>query len=207
MDASMAVGDIRYYHFAPCTYAGIEGCLAARTGYTGEDGFELFVPAAQAEAAWARLMGSGERFGIQPIGLGARDTLRLESCFRLYGNDMNEQTTPFEAGLGWVTKLKKETPFVGQEALRTQRREGVPRRLVALVVEKRIPRPHCPILHEGQIVGEVTSGTRSPSLETSVALGYVPTPLAKPGTAVQIDVRGRLAEAQVVRAPFYSRDY
>ena len=206
-EASIDVGSIGPYHFAPCAYAGIEGCIAARTGYTGEDGFELFVPTAHAEAAWTQLMASGEGFGIQPIGLGARDTLRLEACFRLYGNDMNDDTTPFEAGLGWVTKLRKETPFIGQEALRAQRRAGVPRRLAALIVDKRIPRPHCSILHDGEVVGEVTSGTRSPSLESSVALGYVPTVLCKPGASVQIDVRGRLAEAQVVRPPFYSRDY
>ena len=205
--ASVNVDEIGYYHFAPCTYAGISGCIAARTGYTGEDGFELFVPAAHAEAAWSQLMVDGGPFGVQPIGLGARDTLRLEACYRLYGNDMTEETSPLEAGLGWVTKLRTATPFIGQEALRAQARAGLTRRMAALVVEKRIARQHCPILHDGEVVGEITSGTRSPTLDSNVALGYISKPLCVPGTSVQIDVRGRTAEAQIVRPPFFTRDY
>lgn len=197
---------IRYFWFAPATVAGVEDCIIARTGYTGEDGFEVFIPAASAEPVWPAILAAGAEHGIAPIGLGARDTLRLEARLHLYGNDMNESTTAIEAALGWCTKLKGED-FLGRDAMRAQRKSGLTKRLVGMTVSGRIPRPHCPILAEGEVVGEVTSGTRSPTLGHGIALGYVPPRLAKPGTTLTIDVRGRTAEAVVVRGPFYKRDY
>jgi len=188
------------------TIAGVDGCIVARTGYTGEDGYEVFLPPDGAQTLWTRTMDAGAAHGIQPIGLGARDTLRLEMKYCLYGNDIDDTTSPLEAGLGWVTKLGRDD-FVGRAALLAQKEAGLSRRLVCLEVEKRIARPHSPILSEGQVVGEVTSGTKSPSLGTNIALGYVPRRLARPGNQVQIDIRGRSADARVVKPPFYTRPY
>ena len=186
--------------------AGLDGCILARTGYTGEDGFEVFLPVDGAADVWPAVLQAGADFNIMPIGLGARDTLRLEAKLMLYGNDINDETTPLEAGLGWITKLDK-ADFIGKAALVRQKAEGLRRRLVCMVVEKRIARPHCPIMVDGEVVGEVTSGTKSPTLETNIALGYVPRRLARPGSRLQIDIRGRLAEAEVVKSPFYKRSY
>lgn len=197
---------IKYFWFAQATVAGVEGCIIARTGYTGEDGFEVFIPAAEAAPVWPAILAAGEAHGIGPIGLGARDTLRLEARLHLYGNDMDESTTALQAALGWCTKLRGDD-FIGRDAMRQQRKDGLGKRLVGMTVTGRIPRPHCAIVSDGETVGEVTSGTRSPTLGSGIALGYVPTSLAKPGTTFQIDVRGRTAEAVVVRGPFYKRDY
>lgn len=186
--------------------AGVDGCIVARTGYTGEDGFEVFLPISGADAVWPAVMDAGESFGIRPIGLGARDTLRLEAKLMLYGNDINDDVTPLEAGLGWVTKFDKAS-FIGKEALLKQKADGLTKRLVCMVVEKRIARPHCPIVVDGQVVGEVTSGTKAPSVEANIALGYVPRRFARPGTRLQIDIRGRMADAEVVKPPFYKRPY
>ncbi len=188
------------------TFAGVEDCLLARTGYTGEDGFEIFLPAEGAAPTWERILGAGSGHGIVPVGLGARDTLRLEVKNVLYGNDIGDDTTPYEARLGWITKLDKGD-FVGREALVAQREAGVPRFLTALVVERRIGRPHNPILVGERVVGEVTSGTRSPSLGTNIALGYVARGHGRPGTVLRVDVRGKPAIAVVVKPPFYIRDY
>jgi len=203
---SLQLESIGFFKFAQAQVAGVDGCIVARTGYTGEDGFEVFIPASRATEVWPALLTAGEEFDICPVGLGARDTLRLEARLMLYGNDMNETISPFEASLGWCTKLSKPE-FVGRDALIEQRQAGLTRRLVGMTVEGRIPRPHCPILADGEVVGEVTSGTRSPSLGIGVAMGYVPPRLARPSTSLQIDVRGRLAEATVIRGPFYKRDY
>ena len=186
--------------------ADVEGCIIARTGYTGEDGFEIFIPVGGSDAVWPAVLDAGTEFGIQPIGLGARDTLRLEAKLMLYGNDINDDTTPLEAGLGWVTKFDKPD-FIGKAALSAQKAAGLERRLVCMIVEKRIARPHCPILVDGEPVGEVTSGTKSPSVEANIALGYVRREYARPGTRLQVDIRGRIAEAEVVKAPFYKRPY
>jgi len=198
------VGELQPFGVCRATVAGVPDCIVARTGYTGEDGYEIFLPKAGAAQLWSAVMEAGVPYGIQPIGLGARDTLRLEMKYCLYGNDIDETTTPLEAGLGWVTKLAK-TDFIGRDALLAQKEAGVTRRLVCLVVDKRIARPHSSILFEGEIVGEVTSGTKSPSVEKNIALGYVPRRLARPGTELQIDIRGRIADAVVVKPPFYSR--
>ncbi len=196
------------FRVAAGAVAGVDGCVVARTGYTGEDGFEVFLPAQGAERMWPAIMEAGAEFGIAPIGLGARDTLRLEMKFCLYGNDIDQDTTPLEAGLGWVTKLSKPD-FIGKDALVRQQAEGVKRRLVAMIVNERIARHGNPILEAegGEPIGVVTSGTRSPSLDQNIALGYVPSALSKPGSRVVVDVRGRTADAQVVKPPFYSRPY
>ncbi|MFT4976272.1 MAG: aminomethyltransferase [Myxococcota bacterium] len=198
---------IEYFRFATATVAGIEGCIVARTGYTGEDGFEVFLPAGAADVLWPAIVAAGAPFGLCPIGLAARDTLRLEARLHLYGSDMSEETTPLEASLGWCTKIRSKEDFIGRDAMIAQRKGGLPRKLVGMTVDKRIPRPHCPIRFDGAVVGEVTSGTRSPTLGSNVALGYVPAQLSKPGTVLEIDVRGKMAEATVVRGPFYKRDY
>ncbi len=196
---------IAYYAFALGTVAGVAGCVIARTGYTGEDGFEVFLPVAGADALWPALMAAGAPFGLAPIGLGARDTLRLEAKMLLYGSDMDEQSSPLEAGIAWAVKLDKPADFVGKAALLAQREGRLKKRLVGLVVEGRIARHGSAILEGGQPVGEVTSGTRSPTLGENIALAYVPPRLAKPGTRVVVDVRGRTAEAVVQKGPFYKR--
>lgn len=198
---------LKYFWFTHATVAGVEDCIIARTGYTGEDGFEVFLPAGAADVMWPAIMEAGREFGLTPIGLAARDTLRLEARLHLYGSDMSEETTPLEAALGWCTKIKGKDDFIGRDAMIAQRKAGVPRKLVGMIVDKRIPRPHCAIRAGGEVVGEVTSGTRSPTLGTNIALGYVPPEHAKPGTKLEIDVRGKMAPATVVRGPFYKRDY
>jgi aminomethyltransferase len=190
------------------TFAGVSGCLLARTGYTGEDGFEVFLPAATAEPAWQTILQAGAEDDIQPIGLGARDTLRLEARNVLYGNDIDDDTSPLEAGLGWITSLGK--PFVGRDVLLAQKEQGLTRRLVGLVVDKRIARPHTPILNmDGEVIGEVTSGSRSPTLGTNIALGYVKAERgnARPGNRLQVDIRGKVASATVAKGPFWRKDY
>ncbi len=196
-----------HYEFTLATIQGVPRCVVSRTGYTGEDGFEIYLPASGAQAIWPAVMQAGAPFDLAPVGLGARDTLRLESKLCLYGNDLDDDTTPLEAALAWTVKFDKPGPFIGQAALRAQKAERPRRRLVCLVVDKRIARPHMPILRDGQVVGEVTSGTRSPSLDLNIALGYVPTRFARPGNRFEIDVRGRLASAHTVKPPFFKRDY
>ncbi|MEE2751476.1 MAG: glycine cleavage system aminomethyltransferase GcvT [Myxococcota bacterium] len=187
-------------------FAGVEGCWIARTGYTGEDGFEVFMPVEQAQPAWARIVEAGADHDLVLVGLGARDTLRLEAGNVLYGNEIGEDTTPLEAGLRWITKLDKGD-FVGRDALIRQREAGISRRLVGLEIEGRIGRPHQPILIDGEPVGELTSGTRSPWMGTNIALGYVRQGHGRPGTNLDIDVRGRIAHATVVKPPFFQREY
>ncbi len=198
---------VAYYHFVVTTVAGVPGCVVSRTGYTGEDGFEIYLPASGAQAVWPAVMQAGEEYGIAPIGLGARDTLRLEGKLALYGNDIDDGTSPLEAALAWTVKLDKPIRFIGQDVIEAQKASKPRRRLVCLEVSDRIARQHMPILVDGQVVGEVTSGTRSPTLGTNIALGYVPLRLARPGNTLQIDVRGRIAQAVVVKPPFFKRDY
>jgi len=203
------LGAVGYYWFTQGSVAGVDGCIIARTGYTGEDGFEVFLHVAGAERMWNAIREAGRGFhegDIALIGLGARDTLRLEARMCLYGNDIDATTTPLDAGLGWTVKLE-DHDFIGRDVLVRQKEAGSERRLVALVVEDRIPRPHCPILVDGVVVGEVTSGTRSPSLDWNIALGYVDRRLARPGTEVDVDVRGKIARATVHKGAFYTRPY
>ncbi len=200
------LAEVKNYWFTRGAFAGVEGCIVARTGYTGEDGFEVFLPAGAADIIWTALHTEGARFGLADIGLGARDTLRLEMKYCLYGNDITDDTTPLEAGLAWVTKLEKGE-FIGRDPLVAQKAAGVPRRLVGLEVQDRIARQHSAVLHEGQVVGEVTSGTRSPSLQKNIAIAYVPAALSKVGTRLEVDIRGKSASAEVVKTPFYTRNY
>jgi aminomethyltransferase len=176
----------------------------ARTGYTGEDGVEIFCPAERAGELWDQLLDAGAPVGLQPIGLGARDTLRLEARLSLYGNDIDEEHTPHEAGLGWVVKGKG---FIGEEALARQKAEGVQRRLVGFVMQERgIARHGYPIVDEaGAQIGVTTSGTTGPTVGANIGLGYVPAAKAEPGSSLLIDCRGKKARAEVVKGPFYKR--
>ncbi len=178
----------------------------SRTGYTGEDGVEIVSPASQIEAVWNAALKAGEPFGIKPAGLGARDTLRTEVCYPLYGHELDEQTTPIEAGLGFFVALEKGE-FLGRSTLARQKAEGPARKLVAFkMIEKSAPpRPHYGIWSENQKVGEVCSGTQSPSLSVGIGLGYVPAALAKPETPIEIEARGKRARALVVPKPIYRK--
>ncbi len=199
-----ATGLPAYHCAGGQTIAGVR-CAVSRTGYTGEDGFEIACPWDAAPAVWAALLEAGRAHGLIPAGLGARDTLRLEAGYMLYGNDIDEQTTPLEARLGWTVKLEKEA-FIGRDALLRQKARGIARRIAGFeTAERAIPRQHCAIRSDGRPVGEVTSGTFAPTLRRPVGLGYVPTALATPGAALEIDIRGRSVAATVVRLPFYRR--
>jgi aminomethyltransferase len=179
--------------------------LAARTGYTGEDGFELFVPAGEAAQLWSALLEAGRDAGLVPIGLGARDTLRLEAALRLYGNDIDETTDPWEAGLGWTVKLEGRS-FLGSDALRERKQRGPARKLVGLeMVGRGIARHGYPVLQTGTAVGVVTSGSPCPTLGKNLALAYVPVAHAALGTPLQVEVRGKGVDAKVVAIPFYKR--
>jgi aminomethyltransferase len=192
-----SLGGLAGFSFTRGEVAG-RSALIARTGYTGEDGFELLVLAEDAEPVWVAL----QTLGAVPCGLGARDTLRTEAAMPLYGHEIDEATDPFEARLGWAVNLNKDG-FVGQEALAALKRRPPTRRLVGLhVTEGGVPRPGFAILHDGAAVGIVTSGTFSPTLKRSIALGYVPGELAAEGTALAVETRGKAIPAQVVSLPF-----
>ncbi|MBC1261261.1 glycine cleavage system aminomethyltransferase GcvT [Synechococcus sp. BSF8S] len=176
--------------------------FVARTGYTGEDGVELLLDRAAGCALWAQLLAEG----VVPCGLGARDTLRLEAAMHLYGSDMDSSTTPLEAALGWLVHLEMPASFIGREVLERQSAEGVSRRLVGLKLQGRaIARHGYPVLRQGQVVGEVTSGTWSPTLGEAIALAYVPADSTRPGTELAVEIRGKAEPAMVVKRPFYRR--
>ncbi len=197
-----ALAEVPSFGMGEGTVAGVP-VLAARTGYTGEDGFELFVPAEQALEVWNALTGAGAK----PIGLGARDTLRLEARLSLYGNDIDTSTNPYEAGLGWVVKLDKPHAFVGQEALRAIKAQGVSRQLVGFKVTSRgIVRAGAEVLGEGDaVVGRVTSGGVAPTIGGAIGLAYVPKAMAAAGAPLRLSQRGRILEAEQVKGPFYKR--
>jgi aminomethyltransferase len=176
----------------------------ARTGYTGEDGFEVFVPWERATGAWSRLLAAGEALGLIPVGLGARDTLRLEARYSLYGNEIDETTDPIEAGLGWTCKLDKD--FVGRDAIVRAKERGPARKLVGFVVDGGVARHGHAVVHEGREVGQVTSGTFGPAVGMNIALAYVPVALAKVGTELGVRIRDRDVPARVVRTPFYKQE-
>ncbi len=201
---SARLGGIGTYRFTRGDVAGIP-CIIARTGYTGEDGFELFCPPERAAALWGALIEAGQPEGIAPCGLGARDSLRLEMAYRLYGSDMDDGSTPLEAGLGWVVKLDKGE-FVGRAALQKQKETGLSRKLVGFTLtEPGIARHGYPVLQDGKPVGIVTSGTKSPSTGVSIGLAYVPPGLAAEGSTVAVEIRGKAVAAKVVKTPFYSK--
>ena len=200
--ADIDVRAIGYYRFARGTVARVS-TLVSRTGYTGEDGFELYAPWDETERLWSALIEAGTKVDVAPIGLGARDTLRLEMRYALYGNDIDQTTNPLEAVLGWVVKPAKGD-FIGKPAIERVRAEGPKRKLVGIeMADRSVARHGYPVLSGGRRVGEVTSGTFGPSVEKSIAMAYVETPLAAIGTAVDIEIRGQARQAHVVKTPFH----
>jgi len=199
------LAEMEYYTFKIGTFAGVENVVISATGYTGAGGFEIYFPNEVANDMWDKIFAAGAAYSIQPIGLGARDTLRLEMGFCLYGNDINDSTSPLEAGLGWITKFTSE--FVNSENLKKQKEEGVKRKLVAFeMIDKGIPRHDYEIADaNNNAVGVVTSGTQSPSLEKAIGMGYVPVYLSKVDTEIHIMVRGKALRAKVVPLPFYKK--
>ncbi|SKB35584.1 aminomethyltransferase [Salegentibacter holothuriorum] len=197
------LSNMKFYTFEVAEFAGIDKVIISATGYTGSGGFEIYFKNEDAEQIWDRVMEAGKNFGIKPIGLAARDTLRLEMGFCLYGNDIDETTSPIEAKLGWVTKFTKD--FINSEALKKEKEEGPKRKLIAFELEERgIPRQGYEIEDEdGKVIGEVTSGTMSPSMEKGIGLGYVPTEVAKFGNKIFIKVRKKSIPAIQVKLPFY----
>ena len=194
-----------YYTFEKTNFAGYANVIVSATGYTGAGGFEIYVSNHQAEGVWNAIMDAGKPFGIKPIGLGARDTLRLEMGYNLYGNDITDETSPIEAGLGWVTKFTHD--FIDADVLKQQKERGVLRKLVGFqMIERGIPRGHYELTDaDGQPIGEVTSGTQSPTLGKGVGLGYVPTAVSKPGSELFVRVRDKLLRAEVVKLPFVKK--
>jgi aminomethyltransferase len=196
---------IAYYHFRDGEVAGVPARIA-RTGYTGEDGFECYVSPADAELVWNEILHAGAEFGIKPCGLGARNTLRLEAAYSLYGHEIDASISPLEAGLGWIVKLDKGE-FVGREALLRQKAAGLKRKLFGFeMLGRAIARDGCEVYLEGAPAGWVTSGSPSPTLNKNIGLCYLPTDRAlPPGRAIQVRIRGQLADAVIVKTPFYKR--
>jgi aminomethyltransferase len=194
---------MEYYTFVKGTFAGVENVVISATGYTGAGGFELYFDNEHADKIWKAIFEAGAPFGIQPIGLGARDTLRLEMGFCLYGNDIDDTTSPLEAGLGWITKFTKD--FVNSSNLAAQKEAGLKKKLVGFeMIDRGIPRHDYEICDAtGKVIGKVTSGTQSPSLQKAVGLGYVQSDFAKEDTEIFINIRENLVKAQVVKFPFY----
>ncbi|HWR83339.1 MAG TPA: glycine cleavage system aminomethyltransferase GcvT [Candidatus Deferrimicrobium sp.] len=190
-----------YYTATVTAVAGVK-LLISRTGYTGEDGFEIYIPRQYCATLWRAVVDAGQKYGMQMVGLGARDTLRLEMKMALYGNDIDETTTPLEAGLGWIVHLEKD--FIGRDVIARQKEQSPPRRLVCLELDGRaVPRHGYEICDGPEVIGRVTSGTFSPSLKKPIALGYVPAARSKPGSTVEIAIRGTKFPAVVVKPPFY----
>ncbi|MBT28177.1 MAG: glycine cleavage system protein T [Thalassobius sp.] len=199
----VALAEMGYYTFTQGTFAGEEDVIISATGYTGSGGFEIYVTNESAQKVWDAIFEAGKDADIKPVGLAARDTLRLEMGFCLYGNDIDDTTTPLEAGLGWITKLKKGD-FIGSDKLVKQKEEGLSKKLIGFVLTDRgIPRSHYPIVNsEGEKIGEVTSGTMSPVLKQGVGMGYVEIAYAEPDSEIFIEVRNRKLKAIVKKAPF-----
>jgi aminomethyltransferase len=196
------VTQIGYYRFARGRVAGVPAIIS-RTGYTGEDGFELYVPAEKTEAVWEALLAAGKPDGVAPAGLGARDTLRLEMKYALYGNDIDQTTNPLEAGLGWVVKLGKGE-FIGKPAIDHVKAEGPRRRLVGFeMIDRGVARHGYRVLRDGVEIGHVTSGSYGPSVDRYIGVGYVPAALSAVGTEIEVEVRGRPQKARVATTPFY----
>lgn len=197
---------IKFYHFIVGDFAGIEHVIISATGYTGSGGFEIYCKNSEVMQIWEKVFEAGEAYGIKPIGLAARDTLRLEMGYCLYGNDIDDTTSPFEAGLGWITKFTKD--FVNSEALKIEKEHGAKRKLVGFeLTEKGIPRQGYAILNEeGEEIGNVTSGTMAPSLGRGIGLGYVKADFAAQDTPIRIQIRKNQVPATIVRPPFYKKN-
>ncbi|TVZ14957.1 glycine cleavage system aminomethyltransferase GcvT [Maribacter sp. MAR_2009_72] len=200
---SIDLSTIKFYHFEVADFAGIDNVIISATGYTGSGGFEIYCKNQEVKQIWDKVFEAGAEFGIKPIGLAARDTLRLEMGYCLYGNDIDDTTSPFEAGLGWITKFTKD--FVNSEALEKEKKHGPERNLVAFELDERgIPRHGYDIVDgNGKTIGTVTSGTMSPSMGTGIGLGYVPTVFSEYGSKIQIQIRKKAIPATVVKLPFY----
>ena len=201
--SSHDLSEIKFYNFIVGDFAGIEHIIISATGYTGSGGFEIYCKNSEVKQVWDKVFEAGASYGIKPIGLAARDTLRLEMGFCLYGNDLNDTTSPIEAGLGWITKFTKE--FTNSEALEAQKRHGPDRKLIAFTLDERgVPRQGYDIVDgNGNKIGEVTSGTMSPSLGIGIGLGYVPPILTDIGSKIHIQIRKNAVPATVVKLPFY----
>ncbi|MEN8817790.1 MAG: glycine cleavage system aminomethyltransferase GcvT [Nonlabens sp.] len=202
---SVDLSAIKFYHFEVADFAGIDNVIISATGYTGSGGFEIYCKNTEVKQIWNKVFEAGASFNIKPIGLAARDTLRLEMGYCLYGNDIDETTSPFEAGLGWVTKFTK--PFVNYEQLQQHKEKGVDRKLVGFEMDDRaIPRGGYEIKDSNQKdLGIVTSGTMSPSMAKGIGMGYVPPIFATPGSKIYIQIRKKLMPATVVKLPFYKK--
>lgn len=197
------LSNLKFYTFEVGEFAGVDKVIVSATGYTGSGGFEIYFRNEDAEQVWSAVMKAGEEYGIKPIGLAARDTLRLEMGYCLYGNDIDDSTSPIEAGLGWITKFTKD--FVNSEELKKEKEEGAKRKLIAFSMDERsIPRQGYEIVDKnGKVIGEVTSGTMSPSLEKGIGLGYVPTEVVGIGNKIFIQIRKKAIPATQVKLPFY----
>jgi aminomethyltransferase len=195
--------DIKFYTFEVAEFAGVKNVIISATGYTGSGGFEIYFKNEDAETIWNKIFEAGADFGIKPIGLAARDTLRLEMGYCLYGNDIDDTTSPIEAKLGWITKFTKD--FINSEALKKQKEEGSKRKLIAFELDERgIPRQGYDIVDaEGKLIGNVTSGTMSPSLDKGIGMGYIPTEMAKAKDKIYIQIRKKAVPATIVKLPFY----
>ncbi|WP_018344669.1 glycine cleavage system aminomethyltransferase GcvT [Cytophaga aurantiaca] len=202
---SYPVKDMEYYTCAHMDFAGYKNVFVSATGYTGAGGFEIYIPNAIAKDVWNKLMKAGELVGMKPVGLGARDTLRLEMGYCLYGNDITDTTSPLEAGLGWVTKFTKK--FTASDILQVQKATGVTRQLVGFeMVERGIPRGHYELMNAaGEKIGEVTSGTQSPCLGIGIGMGYVEKAYSAAGSEIFVHIRGKLIKAKVVKFPFVKK--
>jgi aminomethyltransferase len=199
------LGDIPYYSFAKGTFNGVSNVVISNTGYTGAGGFELYFENSHAEKMWDAIFEAGREFGIKPIGLGARDTLRLEMGFCLYGNDIDDTTSPIEAGLGWITKFTKD--FTNRAQLEQQKKDGVSRKLAGFeMVDRGIPRHDYTIADaSGNTIGKVTSGTQSPTLNKAIGMGYVSAEFSKPGTEIFIMIRDKPIKAVICKIPFLKK--
>lgn len=195
--------EIKFYSFEIAEFAGVKNVIISATGYTGSGGFEIYLKNEDAETIWNKVFEAGADYGIKPIGLAARDTLRLEMGYCLYGNDIDDTTSPIEAGLGWITKFTKD--FINAEALQKQKEEGPKRKLIAFELDERgIPRQGYDIVDaNGEVIGNVTSGTMSPSLDKGIGMGYIPTEMAKANEKIFIQIRKKAIPATLVKLPFY----
>lgn len=202
---SVDLSEIKFYNFVVGPMAGVDHVIISATGYTGAGGFEIYVHNDHAETVWKQIFEAGAEFDIKPIGLGARDTLRLEMGYCLYGNDITDETSPIAAGLGWVTKFTKE--FTNIEGIKKDKEEGVDTKLVAFkMIDKGIPRSHYELMDaEENVIGEVTSGSQSPTLGVGIGLGYVKKEFAKAGTEIMVAVRNRRLKAEVIKLPFVKK--
>ena len=197
------LSEISFYHFKTMSFAGYDDIIISATGYTGSGGFELYIPNEHAAKVWSKIFEKGVNYGLEPIGLAARDTLRLEMGYCLYGNDIDESTSPIQAGLGWVTKFTKS--FINDSSIKLEKENGVSRKLIGFeLLERGIPRKDYEIVDEnGNSIGVVTSGTMGPSVKKSIGLGYVDASFSKPGSKIYLSIRNKSISAEVVKLPFY----